>query len=95
MGFHVLIAGFYFLTNNVILQRIPPKSKIFNKMANFYIVKGSNFHATLATIVHVGGEFQLSQRKVLRDARNDFVFYHDMQISWPDSGSPPIRLSDS
>ena len=22
-------------------------------------------------------------------------FYHDMQISWPDSGSPPIRLSDS
>ena len=21
------------------------------------------------------------------------VFYHDMQISWPDSGSPPIRLS--
>ena len=23
------------------------------------------------------------------------VFYHDMQISWPDSGSPPIRLSDS
>ena len=24
-----------------------------------------------------------------------FTFYHDMQISWPDSGSPPIRLSDS
>ena len=23
------------------------------------------------------------------------TFYHDMQISWPDSGSPPIRLSDS
>ena len=23
------------------------------------------------------------------------LFYHDMQISWPDSGSPPIRLSDS
>ena len=23
------------------------------------------------------------------------IFYHDMQISWPDSGSPPIRLSDS
>ena len=22
-------------------------------------------------------------------------FYHDMQISWPDSDSPPIRLSDS
>ena len=21
-------------------------------------------------------------------------FYHDMQISWPDSGSPPIRLAD-
>ena len=24
-----------------------------------------------------------------------YIFYHDMQISWPDSGSPPIRLSDS
>ena len=23
------------------------------------------------------------------------TFYHEMQISWPDSGSPPIRLSDS
>ena len=23
------------------------------------------------------------------------LFYHDMQISWPESGSPPIRLSDS
>ena len=23
------------------------------------------------------------------------LFYHDMQISWPDSSSPPIRLSDS
>ena len=23
------------------------------------------------------------------------LFYHDMQISWPDSDSPPIRLSDS
>ena len=23
------------------------------------------------------------------------IFYHDMQISWPDSGSPPIRLLDS
>ena len=22
-------------------------------------------------------------------------FYHDMQIGWPDSGFPPIRLSDS
>ena len=25
----------------------------------------------------------------------NFKFYHDMQINWPDSGSPPIRLSDS
>ena len=24
-----------------------------------------------------------------------FLFYHDMQIIWPDSRSPPIRLSDS
>ena len=23
------------------------------------------------------------------------IFYHDMQISWPDFGSPPIRLADS
>ena len=26
---------------------------------------------------------------------SDIQFYHDMQISWPDSGSPPIRLPDS
>ena len=23
------------------------------------------------------------------------IFYHDMQINWPDFGSPPIRLPDS
>ena len=23
---------------------------------------------------------------------NEHTFYHDMQISWPDSGSPPIRF---
>ena len=26
---------------------------------------------------------------------SDWGFYHDMQISWADCGSPPIRLSDS
>ena len=35
------------------------------------------------------------ENRITISASNGFSFYHDMQISWPDSGSPPIRLSDS
>ena len=37
-------------------------------------------------------------KNIERNAAHTIVsdlFYHDMQISWPDSGYPPIRLSDS
>ena len=33
--------------------------------------------------------------ELAKSNRHGPVFYLDMQISWPDSGSPPIRLSDS
>ena len=33
--------------------------------------------------------------RMYQDAMNNCFFHHDMQISWPNSGSPPIRLADS
>ena len=32
---------------------------------------------------------------MLDDENIGWEFYHDMQISWPDSGSPPIKMLES
>ena len=54
-----------------------------------------NMDQSFDTCMYAAADANFMNWTIIKFTIANASFYHDMQISWPDSGSPPIRLLDS